>query len=1132
LPGVKPPASPVPPTRRPRPARHRERSRLGVPKGLAALAALAALLGARCAHRPAPDVVGLPTRNVLAAALQLPRPGGGRLSEVAWLSEPPPGRPLSGTRSPGQAAQARALARRVMSAATQETPTVDGERAIIALAAGRIDDAGLLLATAAALEPRQGWPLSDLSAVHLELARARHDAHQILLALAAAEQALVREPDLLPARFNQALALERLSLKAPATAAWESYLSRERDHRWAAEAREHLAAQAATAAEIDWGPNRAHLERAAANGNAGAILAALHRWPQQVRELAEEDALAGWADASRPSDQPPEARRWLAIARQLGAALGRQQGEHMTEEAVALIDRAWTLPLPAAAPLRAALSAGHRSYGAALTHLRDDDLEAAQRAFGRSRIFLDRAGSPFVLWADFHLALSAFRQSRFRQALPPLLALVARPESQRYPALRGRALWLLGLIRVIQGELTASMAAYSEALDCFRRLREDANQARLEALIADDLDFLGDAAEAWGMAAAALRDAARSGAPLAAYAACEGVAAMARDLGEPLVTRRFQDEVVRSARQIGKPAAVAEALRRRAPILAAAGHPDLARSDLEEAERQLVAVRDRRGRAGVEGDLLLAAGSLARERDPAAAVGPLSLALGFFRAAGDHEQLGRALAERARAYLALGNDRKTEGDFRAALAEIERQRRRISGAESRIGYLDQQRSVYERMVSFQIRQRHRPDLAFDYSERARARALLDWIAMSPAGASQPPADSTLPLTAEAVRCRLPAGTVVLELTVVEQRIFLWVVRRGDLHLLDTGASTAAATGLSRHLDVALRENRAGDFSDPASQLYDLLIRPAAPYLSASDSLVLVPEGPLATLPFGLLRDRRTGKYLIEEFALSLAPSATFFVRSLARDRELRLQPGSGSLFIGDPAFDRSLFGDLPRLPAAAGEARELAARSPGAVLLTGEQATRSAFLRAAGRSAIVHFGGHALLNPAYPLLSQLLFAPGPEDPGRGVLLSGQLLGRHFAATRLVVLAACNTAAGSNSHSEGVQSLARTFLASGVPAVIATLWRVDDQDAAVLLSRFYLHLRQGLGADEALRSAQLDLMTNGPGNTRRPTCWGAFELFGSAAAPLTCSAPSAPSLHTPRRERPAPTRLGSSGIVSG
>ncbi|HEY6355117.1 MAG TPA: hypothetical protein VIY30_11555, partial [Burkholderiaceae bacterium] len=578
----------------------------------------------------------------------------------------------------------------------------------------------------------------------------------------------------------------------------------------ATDARQHVAALVATSAEVDWTANRARLERAATDGDAGAILAAMQRWPQQLRELAEEDALARWADASHGANQPSEARRWLAMARQLGTALARQQGEHMTQDAVAVIDRAWCLPLPAAAPLRAALSAGHRAYGAALAHLRDDDLEAAQRAFGRSRALFDRAGSPFVLWVDFHLALSAFRQSRFRQALPPLLALLARPESQRYPALRGRALWLLGLIRFIRGELTASAAVYGEGLACFRRLREGANEARLEALLADDLDHLGDLVGAWGMAVAALRDAAGSGAPLAAYAACEEVALMARDLGEPLVARRFQDEVVRSARQIGKPAAVAEALRGRARVLVVAGRPDLARSDLGEAMRQLAAVKDNRGRAGIEGDLLLAAGSLARQRDPASAVGPLSRALGFFRAAGDHLQLGLALADRALAYLALGSDRQAESDLRAALAEIERQRGRISGAESRIAYLDLQRSLYERMVSFQIRQRHRPDLAFDYSERARARSLLDWIATSPARAATPPSASTAPLTAAAVRRRLPAGTVVLELGVVEQRLFLWIVRRRDLHLLDTGASVAAVADLSKRLDSALGDHRDTD----------------------------------------------------------------------------------------------------------------------------------------------------------------------------------------------------------------------------------------------------------------------------------------------------------------------------------
>lgn len=1082
---------------RPRPIRGRGLPCLALVLGLPGLLELGG-----CENHGAPGVESLPSRPALASALGVVRPGGGRLAGIGWAPRPLSGAETSQRRALGSLAHG--LSRRVLTSAGKKTAAWYGERSLVALAAGRPGDAVTLLAAAAELEPRLGWPLSDLAAVHLDLARADTEAYELVLGLIAAERALRREPGLATALFNQAVVLERLNLRSAAAEAWEAFLPRERDPLWAAEAREHLTALTRKSEEPNWPNVHESLERAAAEGDARTVQAALQRWPQQIRELAEEDVLAAWANALRPGPavNVQAASHWLTISRQLGAALAKGQGEHLVEDAVSTIDRVSSLPT--AAVVTARLSAGHRSYGAALALLREDDPGAARHAFSSARELLARADDPFALWADFYIGLCAFRQSQFQPALPLLEAVLAQPRAHRYPALRGRTLWLIGLIRAIQGELTASVSALREALALFGGLREVDNKARLEALITDDLDQLGDAEEAWNMAGSALRDATACHSPLAAYLAYEGIAVMAQGLGEPVVARRFQDEVVRSARLTGKAAVVAEALRGRARILAVGGRLDSARADLEEALMQLAAVKDRRSRAAVKGDLLLVAGSLDRQRDPARAVASLSRALSFFRAAGDHLQLSWALAERQLAYLAMGERRRAGDDLRGALAEIERQRERIAGTESRILFLDQKKMIFDRMVSFQLQQNQRPDLAFDYSERARARALLDWIVTSPETARLPAGCATPPLTAAMVQRRLPAGTAMLVLAEGGPRLLAWVVRRGDLHLVPSSTTVMIVSALTRRLESALRDNREAEFLSCSSGLYELLIRPASAYLSAGDSLVVVAEGPLAALPFALLRDVRTGRYLVEDHSLSMAPSATFFVDSLARDRKLRAKPGEGALFIGDPAFERELSPELPRLPAAAQEARDLAASCPGAAVLTGHQATRSAFLRTAGDHTIVHFGGHSVINPSFPLFSKLLLAPSPDDLAKGVLFTGQILGRRLGATRLVVLAACETARGRVSRTEGAESLARPFLAAGVPAVVASLSQVGDKEAALFFSRFYRHLREGLSAAAALRAAQLDFIASDKTSACGPSCWGAFELLGSAEAPLPCS----------------------------
>jgi CHAT domain-containing protein len=71
-----------------------------------------------------------------------------------------------------------------------------------------------------------------------------------------------------------------------------------------------------------------------------------------------------------------------------------------------------------------------------------------------------------------------------------------------------------------------------------------------------------------------------------------------------------------------------------------------------------------------------------------------------------------------------------------------------------------------------------------------------------------------------------------------------------------------------------------------------------------------------------------------------------------------------------------------------------------------------------------------------------------------------------------------------------------FLAAGVPAVVGTLWAVEDQSTARLTVRFHLELKRGADALSALRIAQLAELA---GHAGEPNwTWASFEVFGGAA----------------------------------
>ena len=110
-------------------------------------------------------------------------------------------------------------------------------------------------------------------------------------------------------------------------------------------------------------------------------------------------------------------------------------------------------------------------------------------------------------------------------------------------------------------------------------------------------------------------------------------------------------------------------------------------------------------------------------------------------------------------------------------------------------------------------------------------------------------------------------------------------------------------------------------------------------------------------------------------------------------------------------------------------------------------------------------------------------APTPSEPAGddGRLRLEEILANDwFGNSRLVVLSACQTAViDARRLPDEAIGLPAGLLQAGVPAVIGTLWSVDDLSTTLLMSRFYAYHRQGdpatgegpLSPAAALRRAQ-------------------------------------------------------------
>jgi len=99
----------------------------------------------------------------------------------------------------------------------------------------------------------------------------------------------------------------------------------------------------------------------------------------------------------------------------------------------------------------------------------------------------------------------------------------------------------------------------------------------------------------------------------------------------------------------------------------------------------------------------------------------------------------------------------------------------------------------------------------------------------------------------------------------------------------------------------------------------------------------------------------------------------------------------------------------------------------------------------------------------------------------------------------VALSACETGLGEVQVGEGVAGLRRAFQLAGARTVLASLWQVPDRETQRLMSKFFALWLRGRPAEEALRSAQLELLAElraSKDERRRagaPGWWGGIHL---------------------------------------
>ena len=490
-----------------------------------------------------------------------------------------------------------------------------------------------------------------------------------------------------------------------------------------------------------------------------------------------------------------------------------------------------------------------------------------------------------------------------------------------------------------------------------------------------------------------------------------------------------------------------------------------------------------------------------------------------------HRQVeGLEMAERGRARAFL--DMLAESRVSVADELTQDQRRQEDAILARVS--GAQRTLWNQSVSSDDRKRNETELTSAENELEKFHLQIRRSNPHYASLQYPE-----PVHVQEVQNKLLDDHVALvEYLLGEKRSLAWVVTKNKVATSVLPARkeieervAAYRKALSQRVSALTLEESLKRIDAHGHQLYDLILKPLENDLRSSQTLIIVPDGTLAYLPFEALvtiSGHAKPTYLAEKFAIVYGPSASALVAvdemnrqvashrillafgdpviKLNRSRKTAPNPGNSISIIrsSSPAegYEEQGF-SLARLPYTREEVLGIAKLFPPdqrRLYLGADAREENVKSEKLDDFRYIHFASHGFLDEMHPSRSGILLSRAAESREDGILQTGEIMRLKLNAD-IVTLSACSTGLGKLMNGEGVLGLTRAFFYAGARNVTVSLWNVNDSATAALMKTFYLNLQRGLPKGEALRQAKLSLLHGSQRPWRHPYFWAAFVLEG-------------------------------------
>lgn len=975
---------------------------------------------------------------------------------------------------------------------------------------GEFDKAEYQMTEALHDSPQNAKLYTDLAALYYEKSKYTDTVTLLSKAVEHYDAAIKIEPNLAEAWFNRALCKEGLALKDQAAQDWEKYLEIDGKSPWASEARTRLKKLKLKAVN----PNNSKkeidlaLQKATESNNEADMRQLIGKNFAAAKQFSTGEIFDNYLSAAlTQNDQLAES--YLIKIRRVGRSLAEVKGDHSVNDLVDFASRASPEVKNNMQTVRLMLRQADKEFE-----------RSSQDAF---KLSLSAYQMAEQIGDQYHTEIASLKllripniPAKYRQLTTQAIQLVAQTERYHHLQLQAQAHIAIANVYLGLRQNTLALENSLRATEIAKKLGD--TDLAINSLMFSSGAYArsGDYEHALGKhfeVLSLIRDQPIS--PLRRLQAYHQVGETFFILGNYQMALAYQQEALQIAVAQDKPLPLAGTKGRVGLTLWKLGRNDEAKSYLDDAISKMKLVEDQATGPLLQTELYTTLGDVFLDQGKAdESILAYNRAKDSLQETNNRVYLSAIHQGLAAAYLKQGKIAKAESELQTSISLVERDREQIGDIGGRSAFLASRQNIYQAMIDFQLNVKLSPTAAFNFAENAKSRNLLDtlsqktsvkWrdgrIVLSLAGNAQP-------LNLKQVQHSLPHNVQLLSYTITEKKLLIWLVTNNDVLTVSVEIGVEQLQKLVSGYLSDLRSRR--DIylvNRQAAELYRLLILPLADKLDRNRLLCVIPDGVLYQLPFGALFSPASKRYLIEDYSITWNPSASVLIGTAKLAAAKRGKNVENLIGVSNPRFSYKRFPGLPTLPSTEEEVNRVRPLYSQSEFLKNENATETAVIQSMGQHEIVHIASHILINGQSPLQSSILLAE--ESPQTikatlpseitidGTLQALEIYQLKLLRTKLVILSGCQSAVGDYTRGEALSLLAQSFFAAKVPAVIASLWEVDDAVSAEIMYSFhYNHRVKHQGFADALSTALRSLIYETDTKRRHPYYWAAYLLSGS------------------------------------